>query len=94
MRERISMHWPALAGFLNRTEEREKQSFFLELARTQRDIKAAYTNFNHVTERDLIDFYIYNLKAAQAEYVYLLTYARKKGYILSVGKLKNELPRK
>lgn len=44
----------------------------LELAATQRSLEAAHSNFENVTDQDLIDCYIYEVNAAQLRYAFLL----------------------
>ena len=48
-----------------------------EMERTAADLKDAYTNLQNVTEPDLIDYYIYQSKAVQMRYQYLLHCAKK-----------------
>jgi len=48
-----------------------------DLERTAADLNDAYTNLQHVTDPDLIDYYIYQTKAVQMRYRYLLSCAKK-----------------
>lgn len=41
------------------------------------DLDCAYLNFEHATDPDLIDCYIYQLKSAQMRYKYLLESIRQ-----------------
>ena len=43
-----------------------------EIAKTKSALDTAYSNFENVTEPDLIDCYIYELNAAQMRYRFLL----------------------
>lgn len=49
-----------------------KDPLLEELARTKSAMDTAYSNFENVTEPDLIDCYIYELNAAQMRYKFLL----------------------
>jgi len=48
-----------------------------ELLQTKWALDSAYSNFENVVEPDLIDCYIYELKAIQTRYNYLLGKARE-----------------
>lgn len=48
-----------------------------ELSQTKWALDCAYSNFENVVEPDLIDCYIYELKAIQTRYNYLLGKARE-----------------
>ena len=57
----------------------ENTSILDDLERTRLDLEMAYSGFDNVTDPDLIDCYIYELKAAQKRYKYLLEQASKNG---------------
>ena len=48
-----------------------------DIEKTASDLNAAYTNLQQVTEPELIDYYIYQTKAVQTRYHYLLNCAKK-----------------
>ena len=48
-----------------------------ELLQTKWALDCAYSNFENVVEPDLIDFYIYELKAIQTRYSYLIGKAKE-----------------
>lgn len=48
-----------------------------DLARTTDELNTAYTNLQNVIEPDLIDYYIYQTKAAQMRYKFLLECVKK-----------------
>lgn len=48
-----------------------------DIEKTASELKAAYTNLQQVTEPELIDYYIYQTKAVQTRYQYLLNCAKK-----------------
>ena len=48
-----------------------------DIERTAADLNDAYTNLQNVTDPDLIDYYIYQTKAVQMRYRYLLSCAKK-----------------
>lgn len=48
-----------------------------DLARTTAELNIAYTNLQNVVEPDLIDYYIYQAKAVQMRYKFLLECVKK-----------------
>lgn len=58
------------------------------LAQTSLDLKNTYTNLANVVEPDLIDYYIYQAKAMQMRYKFLLESVKK----LEDSYAKNPLP--
>lgn len=48
-----------------------------DLQKTQLELRAVYTNLEHVVEPDLIDYYIYQAKAVQMRYKFLLNCVKK-----------------
>ena len=62
-----------------------RRQILSEIERTKLEMTTAYSNFNNVTEAELIDFYAYQLKAAQAKYAHLLKAARERGLFATEG---------
>lgn len=48
-----------------------------DIEKTTLELNAAYTNLQNVVEPDLIDYYIYQTKAVQMRYRYLLNCVKK-----------------
>lgn len=48
-----------------------------DLEKTSMELKNAYTNLENVVEPDLIDYYIYQAKAVQMRYKFLLSCVKK-----------------
>ena len=64
--------------FPKRREENEAYTLLKDdIEKTTSDLQAAYTNMQNVTDPDLIDYYIYETKAVQMRYRYLLSCAKK-----------------
>lgn len=51
--------------------------FLKQVDQAHREWRMALNNFNHVVDPDLIDYYIYNIEAAEKRYVYFIKLARK-----------------
>ena len=66
---------------LFRSQRQEEMEPYLllkdDIEKTTSDLQAAYTNMQNVTDPDLIDYYIYQTKAVQMRYRYLLSCAKK-----------------
>ena len=60
---------------LTHTQETDPQVRLLldDLTQTQNDLANAYSNLEYMTDPDLIDYYIYQLKAVQMRHKFLLT---------------------
>jgi len=61
-------------------KEEENTPYLLlkdDIEKTTSELNAAYTNMQNVTDPDLIDYYIYQTKAVQMRYRYLLSCAKK-----------------
>lgn len=48
-----------------------------DIEKTTSDLQAAYTNLENVVDPDLIDYYIYQAKAVQIRYQFLLSCIKK-----------------
>ena len=48
-----------------------------DIRRTTSDLNVAYTNLSNVVDPDLIDYYIYQAKAVQMRYNFLINCAKK-----------------
>ncbi len=53
-------------------ETSEEQDLLDKLNEAKKDLDTANTNFEHAQDTDLVDYYIYNIKAAETRYQYLL----------------------
>lgn len=53
-------------------KEEERAELLKELARTRVLTNQAYSSFNHTSDDDLIESYVYEINALQARYNYLL----------------------
>lgn len=52
--------------------DREHRELAASLSHTRTLIQQAYGSFNHTSDSDLIDSYVYEINALQARYNYLL----------------------
>ncbi len=56
----------------SKKKETEYGSLISDIEKTKIAIESAYSNFENVSDPDLIDCYIYELKAMQKRYKFLL----------------------
>ncbi|NLY44013.1 MAG: YaaL family protein [Clostridiaceae bacterium] len=57
---------------------KEKQDLLKNLRQAKRDLEIASANFEFVADKDLVDYYIYQMKAAETKYQYLIRKAKEK----------------
>ena len=55
----------------------DKSQLLYDIDKTKNALDTAYSNFENVVEPDLIDCYIYEVKAVQKRYKFLLDQARR-----------------
>lgn len=65
---------------INKTYD-DKAELILSIEKVKRALETAYANFNFVSEPDLVDSYIYEVKAMQLKYKYLIKQAKELGII-------------
>jgi hypothetical protein len=58
--------------FRTKAEEEAHQDLIESLRNTRAQIQQAYSGFNNTSDSDLIDAYVFEIKALQARYSYLL----------------------
>lgn len=67
---------------LNEIEKEEE--LILNIIKTKRDLLAARKNFEYVDSDDLVDYYIYQIKANQSKLDYLIKLAKARGIIANI----------
>ena len=65
-----------------KTEKEREIELMQNMIETKENLKNARNNFEYA-EDDMIDYYIYQIKANQSKLDYLIKVAKKKGVILS-----------
>jgi hypothetical protein len=86
LQKQLYWFWETLMGRFSVKEkhlEEPREKDFFELVEEARiDYQVAVSQFNHVTDHDLVDHAIHNMQAAERKYTYLLKKARIEGYRL------------
>lgn len=66
--------------------ELEKEDEIIEnILRTKRELDIARRNFEYANSNDLVDYYIYQIKANQSKIDYLIKLAKIKGIVINVA---------
>ena len=65
-----------------KTEEEQKLELLQTIIETKEKLKLARSNFEYA-EGDLIDYYVYQIKANQSKLDYLIKIAKHKGIVLN-----------
>lgn len=68
---------------LDKTEEEEKKELVLSVIKAKRDLDMARKNYEFA-ESDLIDYYLYQIKANQSKLDYLIKTAKRKKIMLNL----------
>ncbi|MBR0490903.1 MAG: DUF2508 family protein [Clostridia bacterium] len=61
-----------------------EEELILSIIKTKKNLHSARINFEHVDSEDLVDYYIYQIKANQAKLDYLIKLAKAKGIIADI----------
>lgn len=59
----------------------DQEDLIVSIEKVKKALNCAYANFEFVTEPELVDSYIYEVKAMQLKYEYLLQQAKALGII-------------
>ncbi len=65
-------------------DSKEAKEVIFNLHQAKQELDIANNNFKFAQEQELIDYYIYQMKAAEARYQYLLKEAKEKKITISV----------
>ena len=68
---------------IEKTEEEKELDLMLSIIRVKRDLEVANMNFEYATG-DLIDYYIYQMKACRSKYDFLVKKAKELGLSLDM----------
>lgn len=71
--------WSYLMKKFKSKQENEKEEVIKNLKEAQDELTTAVNNYEFACEFELVDYYTYNIKAAQTKYEYLLRKAKEQG---------------
>ena len=72
-------------NIVDKTEVEKEKELIDNIAKTSRELKVANNNFNFAQE-ELVDYYIYQIKANQSKLDYLIKMAKRQGIKVDIGK--------
>lgn len=66
-----------------KTEQEKEAELIKTIIQVKRDLKMANKNFEYASD-DLVDYYVYQIKANQAKLNYLIKVAKTKGLVVDM----------
>ena len=64
--------WSLFMGKIKKQKDNEKEEFKKSLEKAREEFNTAINNYEFADTPELVDYYTYNIKAAQTKYEYLL----------------------
>lgn len=68
---------------LDSSEFEKEDEIIKNIVKTKRELEVARTNFEYAKNNDLLDYYIYQIKANQSKIDYLIKLAKTKGIMVN-----------
>lgn len=69
---------------IDKSEIEKEEELVRSIVRAKKDLETARRNFEYAKSVDLVDYYIYQIKANQAKIDYLIKLAKTKGIIVNM----------
>lgn len=69
---------------IDKSEFEKDEEIIKSIIKAKRDLENARRNFEYAQNQDLVDFYIYQIKANQAKIDYLIKLAKAKGIFVNL----------
>jgi len=69
---------------IDKTEIEKEDEIIRSIIRAKKDLETARRNFEYAKSNDLVDYYIYQIKANQSKIDYLIKLAKSKGIIVDL----------
>lgn len=69
---------------IEKTEVEKEEELINNIIKAKKDLQIARRNFEYAQSGDLIDYYIYQIKAYQSKLDYLIKLAKTKGIIVDI----------
>ena len=70
-------------NIIEKTEQEKENELIKTIIRVREDLKIANKNFEYASD-DLVDYYVYQIKANQAKLNYLIKIAKTKGLVVDM----------
>ena len=69
---------------IDKSENEKDEEIIKNIIKAKRDLENARKNFEYVQNQDLVDYYIYQIKANQSKIDYLIKLAKAKGIFVNL----------
>ena len=70
-------------NIIEKTEQEKERELIKTIIQVREDLKMANKNFEYASD-DLVDYYVYQIKANQAKLNYLIKVAKTKGLVVDM----------
>ena len=70
-------------NIIEKTEQEKERELIKAIIQVREDLKMANKNFEYASD-DLVDYYVYQIKANQAKLNYLIKVAKTKGLVVDM----------
>ena len=71
-------------AIIEKSEIEKEEELINNIIKAKRDLETARRNFEYASSNDLVDYYIYQIKANQAKIDYLIKLAKSKGLFVNI----------
>lgn len=71
-------------ALIEKNEVEKEEEIIANIIKVKKDLEIARRNFEYVKSRDLVDYYIYQIKANQSKLDYLIKLAKAKGLFVNI----------
>jgi hypothetical protein len=70
---------------IEKSESEKEEELIRNIIKAKKELEIARRNFEYAKSQDLVDYYIYQIKANQAKIDYLIKLAKAKGLIVNIA---------
>lgn len=71
-------------ALIEKSESEKEEEIINNIIKAKRDLECARRNFEYAKSKDLVDYYIYQIKANQSKLDYLIKLAKSKGLFVNI----------
>ena len=71
-------------ALVEKNEIEKEEEIIANIIKVKKDLEVARRNFEYAKSRDLVDYYIYQIKANQSKLDYLIKLAKAKGLFVNI----------
>lgn len=69
---------------VEKSEVEKEEELIASIIKAKRDLEIARKNFEYASNNDLVDYYIYQIKANQSKIDYLIKLAKSRGIMVNM----------